>query len=411
MTLAPLQAWLIDEGRRQPDVPMAMKGLGALLAQAGFDPLRINLQLHTLHPLVATQMHIWQQPHVAPHSLSREAYVIDHGESSFEDALVQKVDLAHGAFESESFRKSPMFLLKEGVARYVRRPIPADGSELEFPILDEMQRQGATDYLALRLDFSARRHGSLGIVSQRAGGLTEAQVEELIALAPALSACFDPHLGAHVARTLLDTYVGRRSGERVLAGRIRGGDSERIEAAIWFSDLRGFTTISRAVEPAVLVSWLNAYFEAICRPIAAHGGEILKFIGDAVLAVFPVGTDPTEACRAALSAATAAHRGLRDLNAARAARSAPPLQHGIALHLGEVQYGNIGAEARLDFTVIGRAVNLASRLEGLCGRLGRQTVTSASFARHADSGLASLGSFDLKGIGAPEEAFGLDEPP
>jgi hypothetical protein len=130
-SLAPLQAWLIDEGRRQPDVPMAMKGLGARLEQAGFDPLRINLQLRTLHPLVATQMHIWQRLHVAKHSLSREAYVIEQEESSFEDALVQKVDLAHGAFESASFRKSPIFLLYEGVARHVRRRIPTESGELE----------------------------------------------------------------------------------------------------------------------------------------------------------------------------------------------------------------------------------------------------------------------------------------
>ncbi len=388
---------------------MAMKGLGARLEQAGFDPLRINLQLRTLHPLVATQMHIWQRPHVALHSLSREAYVIDHGESSFEGAIVQKVDLAHGALQSQPFKNSPMFQLYEEGAPYVRRRIPAAGGELDFPILYEMQRQGGTDYLALPLTFSAGRGGSLGIVSQRPNGLTDEQIEALIALGPALSACFDPHLGNHVARTLLDTYVGRRSGERVLAGRIRSGDSERIAAAIWFSDLRGFTVISNAVEPAELVSWLNAYFQAICAPIAAQGGEILKFIGDAVLAVFPVGADASEACRSALAAASAAHERLRELNAARDAQALPALKHGIALHLGEVQYGNIGAEARLDFTVIGPAVNLASRLEGLCGRLGRQTVTSEAFARLAGSGLESLGEFELKGLEAPVKAFGLPE--
>jgi len=379
-----------------------MEELGARLVAAGLDPIRVNVQFRTLHPLVSAQMHIWYLPQLTPHSIGPGALVVDHGQSSFAGAVVQKIDLAHGSFESETFRRSPLALIYAG-APHFRQRLPVEGDQ--FPVLKELHGEGGTDYLALPLVFSAGRRGVLSITSRRPGGLTPGDVDTLIALAPAFSACFDAHLAAHVARTLLDTYVGRRTGERVLSGRIRSGDVERLEAAIWFSDLRNFTGISASIAPDELVAWLNSYFAAVCAPITEHGGEILKFIGDAVLAVFPVGSDAAEACAHARAAAAAAHVRLADLNRDRAGRALPALRHGIALHLGEVQYGNIGAEARLDFTVIGSAVNLASRLEGLCGVLARPTVTSSRFAAHAGPGLVSLGHFDLKGIAGKEEAF------
>lgn len=405
MSLATLQDWLIGEGRTNGELTATMHELGARLLAAGLDPIRINVQLRTLHPLVSAQMHIWQVPQLELHSVGPGAFVVEHGKSTLAGAVVQKIDLAHGSFQSETFRRSPLARIYGG-APHFRERLPLEGDE--FPILRELGREGATDYVALPLTFSAGRRGAFSMAIRRPGGLTEAEVAALIALAPAFSACFDAHLAAHVARTLLDTYVGRLTGERVLSGRIRSGDVERLQAAIWFSDLRNFTGISASIAPDELVAWLNEYFAAICRPITTHGGEILKFIGDAVLAVFPVGDDTagaSDACGRAMAAARTAHERLAELNVARAQRGVPALRHGIALHLGEVQYGNIGAETRLDFTVIGSAVNLASRLEGLCGKLDRPTVASAHFAAQAGPGLVSLGPFDLKGIAASEEAF------
>jgi adenylate cyclase len=405
MTLSSLQSWLIGEGRTNAELTATMQELGVRLIAAGLDPIRFNVQLRTLHPLVSAQMHIWQLPQLQLHSVGPGALVVEHGQAAFAGAIVQKVDLAHGSFQSETFKRSPLARIYAG-APHFRQRLPITGDEL--PILKELHREGATDYLALPLVFSAERRGAFSIAIRRPGGFTDSEIDALIALAPALSACFDAHLAAHVARTLLDTYVGRRTGERVLSGRIRSGDVERLEAAIWFSDLRNFTGISSTISPDELVAWLNSYFAAICRPITRHGGEILKFIGDAVLAVFPVGDEAAEACQRALTAAREAHERLAELNSVRAASSLPALRHGVALHLGEVQYGNIGAETRLDFTVIGSAVNLASRLEGLCGKLDVPTVTSAHFAAHAGSGLVSLGHFDLKGIAATQEAFGTE---
>jgi adenylate cyclase len=359
-----------------------------------------------LHPLVEAQVFVWR-----PHSNERvppASKIVEIERHAVAGGVLVRESVAHGAFESAAFLASPFHAIHAG-ALFVRHRIAPDATTFPYPVLADLQRGGATDYVAIGLAFSAGRFGFAAVATGRPHGFTDAQVDEIVHSSSAMAACFDVHLGNHVARTLLDTYVGRLTGARVLAGQIKSGDVERLDAAIWFSDIRGFTTLSRATPPAQLIAWLNEYFAAICAPITDHGGEILKFIGDAVLAVFPVSNDgPAVACRAARAAAAQAHARLDALNARRAAAAQPPLRHGIALHIGEVQYGNIGAEERLDFTVIGPAVNLASRLEGLCGKLDRATILSSYVAAHASDGLVSLGTFDLKGIDIPIEVFGLD---
>jgi len=220
-----------------------------------------------------------------------------------------------------------------------------------------------------------------------------------------------PRFVAHSMRTLLGAYLGPKTADRVLAGTVQRGDVAEIEAAIWFSDLRGFTPMSAGIASSELIAWLNDYFAAVGRAIVGHDGEILKFIGDAVLAVWPVSSSRSReaTCRAALQAANAANLELESLNAARALSGLPAMRHGIGLHLGRAQYGNIGAEGRLDFTVIGAAVNTASRLEGACARLSRRVVTSAAFAACAPGDLVPLGAVELKGLSAPQELFGIDE--
>ena len=212
-------------------------------------------------------------------------------------------------------------------------------------------------------------------------------------------------------RSLLAAYLGPKTADQVLAGKVERGDVTEIDAAIWFSDLRGFTPMSAGIASSELISWLNDYFAAVGRAIVAHDGEILKFIGDAILAVWPVSeARPREAtCCAALAAAKAANLELDALNARRQASGLPAMQHGIGLHVGSAQYGNIGAEGRLDFTVIGQAVNTASRLESVCAKLSRRLVASAEFAEHAGAGLLPLGATELKGVNGPQEVFGIGE--
>ncbi|MGY4599654.1 adenylate cyclase [Bradyrhizobium sp. GM22.5] len=211
-------------------------------------------------------------------------------------------------------------------------------------------------------------------------------------------------------RATLDAYLGKRSAERVLAAPLRRDLGETIQAALLYADLRNFTLLSETNPPAEVIAALDAWFDRIAGAVHAFGGEVLKFIGDGVLAIFPVvGPSPRQASDAALRAARAAEAGMVYLNAERRAQGLPPLAFGAALHLGEMLWGNIGAANRLDFTAIGPAVNLASRLEGLCKPLGRTVLVSGALAAETDMPLIALGSHSLWGIAAPCEIFALPE--
>jgi class 3 adenylate cyclase len=208
----------------------------------------------------------------------------------------------------------------------------------------------------------------------------------------------------------LEAYVGRRSAARVLAAPLRRNEGETIAAALLFGDLRGFTALSESHPPDVVIAALNAWFDRVAGAVHAFGGEVLKFIGDGILAIFPVaGGGPRAACDAALRAASAARLGMGHLDGERRAEGLPPLPFGAALHLGEMFWGNIGAADRLDFTAIGPAVNLVSRLEGLCKPLRRPVLVSGALAAETRAPLVALGNFELRGIAAPCAVFALPE--
>ena len=209
---------------------------------------------------------------------------------------------------------------------------------------------------------------------------------------------------------LLETYLGRRSAAQVLAGRLRREPGETIRAALLFADLRGFTELSESTAPQEVVAALDSWFDRVAGAVHAFGGEVLKFIGDGVLAIFPIGErDAAAACDAALRAVAAARAGMDHLDRSRAAQGLPPLPFGTALHVGEMLWGNIGTADRLDFTAIGRAVNLVSRLEGLCRPLGRAVLLSGAFAAETTQPLVPLGEHRLRGIAAPCAVFALPE--
>jgi len=206
---------------------------------------------------------------------------------------------------------------------------------------------------------------------------------------------------------LLEAYLGRRSAARVQAGALRRGTGETIRAALLYADLRGFTAMSEATEPTAMIAALDAWFDRVAGAVHAFGGEVLKFIGDGVLAIFPVTDQPAAACEAALRAVIAARAGMAHLDATRQAQGLPPLPFGAALHLGEILWGNVGAADRLDFTAIGPAVNLVSRLEGLCRPLGHAVLISGAVAAETDTGLIPLGEHALRGIFLPCAVFTL----
>ena len=402
--------WLVFETSPNASTVELLHGFAQRLCEAGFDLIRMNLQVRPLSPQASSVLYVWR-PVARAMELSPLVNIVGQEQQyALDGARIQVTALAHGALQSAAYRTSPGFRLLSGDEPEVRRRIAPAQTEFDFPILKDLHAQGASDYIALPLQAYDSAPSAITFATKRAGGFDTAQLALLREVRRPLLLALSPRLTAHTMRSLLGGYLGSKTADLVLAGKVERGDVEEIEASIWFSDLRGFTPLSAEIASSELIAWLNDYFAAVGRAIVGHDGEILKFIGDAILAVWPVSESrPREAtCRAALAAAQAANRELDALNAERLRAGRPALQHGIGLHVGHAQYGNIGAEGRLDFTVIGQAVNTASRLEGLCSKLSRRVVASAEFARCA-GGLGPLGSATLKGVDGPQDVFGIDE--
>jgi adenylate cyclase len=284
---------------------------------------------------------------------------------------------------------------------------PAD--DPEFPILKDLRREGITDYVVLPVPFSDGTSKALSLATTRADGFSDDQITLFEAMIPAVSFNLEIQVLRRTARTLLDTYVGRQSGNRVLDGQIRRGMGETLPAVIWLCDLRGFTGLSESLPRDALIEMLNQYFGPMCDAVEANGGEVLKFVGDAMLAIFPIGTDAASACRNALGAARMAKQSLANENRLRAAANLAQIDYGAALHIGDVMYGNIGSDTRLDFTVIGPAVNLTARIESMCKELDRSLLLSAEFVRASGVEACLLGEFVLKGVGAKQPIYAMTE--
>jgi adenylate cyclase len=264
--------------------------------------------------------------------------------------------------------------------------------------------------LELEIAFSDGSRHRLVLVPDRPQGFDRAASTLLHRIARLLAGPLEILVTRQTAATLMETYIGRRSGARVLAGAVQRGDGETINAVLWCSDLRGFTALSESLPRDRVIALLNAHFERLAAPIKAFGGEVLKFMGDGLLAIFPTeAAGATRACDRALKAARGARAGMAALNGERKATGESPLDFGLALHLGDVMYGNIGAPDRLDFTVIGPTVNLASRLGALCKQLDCPVLASAAFAKACSEPLDTLGTYALPGIGQPAEVFTLAE--
>ncbi len=283
-------------------------------------------------------------------------------------------------------------------------------------MLDRFQDDGVTDYVAFAVSVGEdlRLGDGEGIVASwttdAPRGFTDAQFDLLAAIMPALTLVFTLRTTNRNARTLITTYLGSDAANRVLAGNIIRGRATPIQAVVWFSDLVGFTRISDTTSAETVLSLLNDYAEAQVEEIEQHGGHVLKFIGDGMLAIFPH-DDTASACRHALDAAIEHRYRIAELSRRRAASGLPVTDTHVALHIGELLYGNLGSPRRLDFTVLGPAVNEAARIESLCSSLDQQVIVSTAFADAAGEArglLVSLGRYAMKGVGRPQELFTLD---
>jgi adenylate cyclase len=284
---------------------------------------------------------------------------------------------------------------------HVPEPVP------DMELIEQLHREfGMTDYFVMPLPFQdATRTSTLSFASTRDGGFSDLDLERLQMAARIWSSVAERRLLRHIALDLLAHYLGRVPAERVYAGQIERGDVTRIEAAILICDLRGFTAMTDGAQQGEIVALLNRWFEVIGAAIGAHRGDILKFMGDGLLAVFPVEESRGATCDRALDAALAALAGTETLNVQLAEEGRAPLAFGLGLHWGEVEFGNIGTRDRLDFTVIGPAVNLASRLQDLTKIVGTPILASADFAAASSRTLHGLGGRRVRGLGGGVEVF------
>ena len=354
---------------------------------AGVPVWRMYVGLQLIHPQLQAMGYLWRR-----------------GEP------VQSIARAYGIQLTPAYIGSPLQEVREQ-GHAVRYRLDAL-TDRHHAVLHEVKAEGGTDYFSLPMRI--RRDGPMPVVAfatDRREGFSDADIDDLTRLVDLIGAVTEMHIEHSVADTVADTYLGHQVGQRILNGAIRRGDGEEIRAVLWFSDLRDFTGLNERLPPNELLELLNNYFQLVGNALAAHGGEILKFIGDGVMAYFPA-EDALFLPLVTANALNAARQVIDDIeaaNEARAAGGAEPVRFGIGLHVGAVTFGNVGTEDRLDFTVIGPAVNRTSRLEGLTKALGVQVCASADFNENCPQPMRSLGTHRLRGVPKPVEIFTLPD--
>jgi adenylate cyclase len=378
-----LTKWLVDGARSAPNPSQMMTETCERLVAAGLPLWRVGVFVRTLHPDVVGRNFIWRA-----------------------GAEVAVSSANYDVLDSPNFRNNPLAIVFEG--REIRSRM--DGPDAKrFPLFDDLRAEGVTDYIALPLlNVDGSAHAS-SWATRQPGGFTDAQLEALRELIPPLARLIELTRWRFTASILLDTYVGNRAGGRILGGQIRRGHAETMDAAIWLSDLRGFTALSDRLPAETVIEILNQYFDCQVSAIATHGGEVLKFMGDGLLAVFPIDEyvgDVGEVCAQVLQAACEARANV-DAMHFPIGETVERFRFGVALHVGRILYGNIGGGNRLDFTCIGPAVNLAARLEKIAGRLHRTVVASAAFAGACAGDWEDLGEFPIAGFSKAERVYGL----
>jgi adenylate cyclase len=362
----------------------AVEWLGVLcrrLVASGLPIERAGLFVRPLHPNVATRAYYWRQG-------------CDAVEVGEED---------HSFIGSEEHLASPIrAMIQSRVA--MRRRLEA-GAALDYPVLQEFRDQGYTDYFLLPLEFLDGEVHAFSVATRAPGGFGDEAIRVLERVRPALTRVAEILGLTRKAGNILDAYLGHHAGDKVLHGRIRRGDTERINAVIWTCDLRSSTKLAEALGPGGFLALLNDYFDAVLTPVTEHGGEILSFMGDGVLAMFPVAGALDAHATSAIDATREAIERMARLNERRIAAGDVALRFGIGVHAGELLYGNVGTKSRITFTVVGTAANEVARIEALCKTLDVSPLVSEQVAHHVALPWRSLGVHALRGVGRPIELF------
>ncbi len=384
----PCLDWLISQGRRLNRPELLTAELATMLRQHGLPLLRMRLSLRTLNPLAVGRAYTWWngQPDVEvfspPHSILQSP--------DYLGSPIEQIQLAGRPFRCRLAKVSHPQQLHDS--------------------LQVLRTQGATDYLALPLQFTHDRTPSPWIlVSDHPDGFSPEQVAGLTQLAEFLAPIVEVQALQLTTLSLLNTYVGPRTARKLIAGQVQRGDGEEIDAVIWYCDLRNSTAITEMLPAPQLLRLLNRYFELIHQAVTGAGGEVLRFIGDAMLVLFPSDTERSlrAAARAALCAARQAHQAIQAASEELQAEGLPPLRYGLGLDVGRVLYGNVGAPERLDFTILGAAVNRAARIETLTKALEEPLLVSEPLARLLPDDFERLGAYPAAGLAEPLPVYRL----
>jgi len=378
--------WLTSDTREERFLDNIFAEMCIRLQRAGIPVKRATLHLLIYHPQWLGARILWAD--------------------GMRDSEIARVD--YDVRERSEYIGSPANEIQDDAVE-VRENLERDPSlGRKHAIYDEMRAKGLTDYVAWPLYHTLGKRHIVTFATDRSGGFDDAHIASLKRLLPVLALVSEIRMKNRLARTLLETYVGTHAGELILAGATRRGSGTTVHAAIMICDLRDFTRISDNWPRDDVIDLLNDYFDAISEPVARHGGEILKFMGDGLLAIFPL--SQPNACANLLHAVTEARQAMAALNEKNSGSGRAPLNFGIGLHVGDVMYGNIGSRTRLDFTVIGPAVNMASRLETLTKQLGKPVLLSRAFADFVerDFELERVGEHSVRGFSDPIELFAYD---
>ena len=392
-----LAAWLNEAGLTGQSEIDLVAGFCERLRSGGVPIQRCFVGIDTLHPVHEGRAVVWKRG-------SNDTRLTEYGRTG-----------SNEGDRSEAWRRSPFYHLLQTQQTFLRRRLTAEG-ENEFSIFPELRQAGATDYVAIATSFGNERKITImdGIMSSwttdASGGFRDEDVALLRRAMRPLAISLKAAALTHVAETLVQTYLGRDAGQRVLNGQIARGIPDRIKAVLWFSDLRGYAKISDSAAPDQIIPMLNDYAETIIGAIHEQGGDVLKLMGDGVLAIFNFDNSSRACCRA-LDAAKAAARNIAALNRRRATSVLPITDMYLGLHVGDVFYGNVGSADRLDFTVVGPAVNEVSRIASMCRSVDRPLLLSSAFVESLGTDappLASVGRFVLRGVGQAQDLFTLD---
>ncbi len=383
----PFVDWLVERAWQPKNVPELLSAFVDVLKSNGFPLFRARVLIQTLHPQLFALAYTWQEG-------------IDG---------IDEFQATHAGLQTAEYKASPFATIMRGEGG-IRRRLEGPNARLDYPILHDLRADGATDYVAVPLRFTDGQTNILVLVSDQPGGFSTEQLGQLYEILANLSRLLEAHAQRLSSLTLLQTYLGRNAGKRVMDGLIKRGDGEELRAVIWMSDLRSSTMLAETLSRSDYLEALNQYFDSVAGAVIENGGEVLKFIGDAVLAIFAIDDDTAcelPACERAIAAARSAQERMDACNLERAEHNLPALSFGTALHVGALTYGNIGTPGRLDFTVIGSAVNEASRIESMCKLLGQSILVSDAFAAITGAELLSVGTHELRGVSVAQELFTL----